>query len=190
MTTGFAAVVLAGGRARRLGGVDKVLLPVSGRSLLDRTLDAVAGARPVVVVGPRRDVDAPVRWTREDPPGSGPLAGVCAGLLQIPQDTALLAVLAADHPHLTSATVDRLRAAVVAAPRAAGAVLVDEAGRRQWLLGVWRPERLRAAMPEQVRDRPVRALLAGLDPVVVDACGAESSDVDTPDDLDRARELP
>ncbi|MER5393911.1 NTP transferase domain-containing protein, partial [Saccharopolyspora sp. NPDC002686] len=45
----FAAVVLAGGRARRLGGVDKVLLPVGGRTLLDRTLDAVAEADPLVV---------------------------------------------------------------------------------------------------------------------------------------------
>lgn len=183
-------MVLAGGRARRLGGVDKLLLPVSGRSLLDRTLDAVGEARPVVVVGPNRVVEAPVRWTREDPPGSGPLAGIHAGLLQIPQDTTLLAVLAADHPYLTSATVHRLRAAVVAAPRAAGAVLVDGTGRRQWLLGVWRPDRLRAAMPEQVRDRPVRAALADLDPVAVDARAAESSDVDTPDDLARARDLP
>lgn len=183
-------MVLAGGRARRLGGVDKVLLPVSGRSLLDRTLDAVDGASPVVVVGPRRDVEAPVRWTREDPPGSGPLAGVRAGLQRLPSSAGLLAVLAADHPHLTGATVSRLREAVVARPRAAGAVLVDESGRRQWLLGVWRPDRLRAAMPEQVRDRPVRALFADLDPVLVDAVGAESSDVDTPDDLTRARELP
>ncbi|WP_370591189.1 molybdenum cofactor guanylyltransferase [Saccharopolyspora montiporae] len=187
MTADFAAVVLAGGRARRLGGVDKVLLPVGGRSLLQRTLDVLRGAVPLVVVGPQREVDAPVHWTGEEPPGGGPLAGVRAGLQLVPEGSALVAVLAADHPHLTEATVPRLRAAVLAAPRAGGAVLVDAAGERQWLLGVWRADRLRAAMPEQVRDRPVRGTFAALDPVEVAPVGAEPADVDTPEDLLRAR---
>jgi molybdopterin-guanine dinucleotide biosynthesis protein A len=41
----FHAVVLAGGSARRLGGLDKALVEVDGITLLQRSLTAVAGAR-------------------------------------------------------------------------------------------------------------------------------------------------
>ncbi|MEV4319925.1 NTP transferase domain-containing protein [Actinocrispum sp. NPDC049592] len=76
----FAAIIFAGGKATRLGGVDKVMLRVNGQTLLERSLDAVTGADPIVVVGPRRDIQAPVVWVREDPPGAGPLAALAAGL--------------------------------------------------------------------------------------------------------------
>ena len=86
-----AAVLLAGGRASRMGGIDKPALEVRGRTLLERALDAVrgAGCAPVVIVGPRPehkavdDTDATgiaVEWAREDPPFSGPAAAVVAGL--------------------------------------------------------------------------------------------------------------
>ncbi|MEU6132680.1 molybdenum cofactor guanylyltransferase [Saccharopolyspora sp. NPDC047091] len=180
MVDEFAAVVLAGGSSRRLG-VDKLALSTGGRTLLEHTALAVRDADPLVVVGPRRPVSPPVRWAREDPPGSGPLAGLHAGLGEVPFERGLVAVLAADHPGLTAETVARLRAA--AGER--GAVLVDADGALQWLLGVWPVAVLRAAMPEQVRDRPVRALFAALDPAHVPAVGAEAADVDTPQDLHR-----
>ncbi|MER7012644.1 molybdenum cofactor guanylyltransferase [Saccharopolyspora sp. NPDC000359] len=181
----FAAVVLAGGRARRLGGVDKVLLPVGGRTLLDRTLDAVAAADPLVVVGPPRATARPVRWTAEDPPDGGPLAGLKAGLALLPAETRVVAVLAGDHPHLTPATTARLLAALRTS--SAGAVLTDSDNRPQWLVGVWRVAALREAMPAEVRDRPLRAVLAPLAPVHVPAVESEASDVDTPEDLREAR---
>ncbi|WP_344133025.1 molybdenum cofactor guanylyltransferase [Saccharopolyspora halophila] len=185
----FAALVLAGGRARRLGGVDKVLLPVAGRSLLDRTLDAVADADPIVVVGPERPTERAVQWTREEPPDGGPLAAVHAGLARLPAGTRVVAILAADHPHLTPETLARLRGSLTADLRAGGAVLAETGGRPQWLLGVWRVSALRAAMPDEVRDKPIRALLAPLAPIHVPATPTETSDVDTPEDLDRARTL-
>ncbi|MGW0901366.1 NTP transferase domain-containing protein, partial [Streptomyces goshikiensis] len=40
----YDAIVLAGGAARRLGGVDKPALPVGARTLLDRVLDACPDA--------------------------------------------------------------------------------------------------------------------------------------------------
>jgi molybdopterin-guanine dinucleotide biosynthesis protein A len=40
----LAVAILAGGRARRMGGIDKSSLPVDGRAILERLLDAV---RPV-----------------------------------------------------------------------------------------------------------------------------------------------
>ncbi|MEU4744233.1 NTP transferase domain-containing protein, partial [Actinosynnema sp. NPDC023658] len=60
----WAAVVLAGGRGSRLGGVDKASLVVDGRTLLDHVLDAVAAARQVIVVGPRKDDVTGVTWAR------------------------------------------------------------------------------------------------------------------------------
>ncbi|MYU19520.1 NTP transferase domain-containing protein, partial [Streptomyces sp. SID8361] len=60
MTPGaYDAVILAGGAARRLGGVDKPALRVGGRALLDRVLDACRGAGRTVVVGPRRPTVRP-----------------------------------------------------------------------------------------------------------------------------------
>ncbi|MFI8511390.1 DUF6457 domain-containing protein [Streptomyces sp. NPDC085460] len=79
MTTAFDAVVLAGGAARRLGGVDKPGVRVGGRALLDRVLAACAGAGRTVVVGDPRPTVRPVRWTREQPAGTGPVAALDAG---------------------------------------------------------------------------------------------------------------
>ncbi|MFI8367393.1 DUF6457 domain-containing protein [Streptomyces sp. NPDC085466] len=79
MTTAYDAVVLAGGAARRLGGVDKPGVRVGGRALLDRVLAACAGAGRTVVVGDPRSTVRPVRWTREQPSGTGPVAALDAG---------------------------------------------------------------------------------------------------------------
>ncbi|MEH1030606.1 NTP transferase domain-containing protein [Micromonospora profundi] len=101
----YAAVVLAGGAARRMGGVDKTALPVGGLSMRDRVLAAVADAVPLVLVGPADVVPAGVRVTREDPTGGGPVAATAAGLALLDQDTAVVALLAADLPLLTRAAL-------------------------------------------------------------------------------------
>lgn len=187
MAAEFAAVVLAGGRARRLGGVDKVLLPVGGRSLLDRTLDAVAEADPVIVVGTQRATTRPVQWALEDPPGGGPLAALNAGLLALPTAIPLVAVLAGDHPHLTRSTIQRLHDALHVSPDAPGAILAAADGGPQWLAGMWRTAQLRAAIPPQVQNAALRSALAPLAPLHIPATATEVSDVDTPEDLHRAR---
>ncbi|MFD1151439.1 molybdenum cofactor guanylyltransferase [Saccharothrix hoggarensis] len=175
----WTAVVLAGGRGSRLGGVDKAAVVVDGRTLLDHVLDAVAGARATVVVGPRKDDVPGVTWAREEPPGGGPLAGLAAGLAHVRTD--LVVVLAVDQPGLTRSTVDRLLAAVADS----GAVLVDEGGRLQWLAGAWRVAALRRALPADPRDVSMRSVLGPLDPVTVLARPGEARDVDTPRDLTR-----
>jgi molybdopterin-guanine dinucleotide biosynthesis protein A len=183
----WAAVVLAGGRARRLDGVDKPALTAGGRSLLDGVLEACRGARPIVVVGPARPVAAPaagaVRWAREEPPHGGPLAALVAGLPVVPPVAELTAVLAADLANLRPHTMTLLRRALRGA--AGGAVLVDDTGRPQWLCGVWRTATLRAAVAAagDPRDGAVRAVLAPLAPLLVAAEPGAAFDVDTPDDL-------
>ena len=84
----FGMIILAGGRATRLGGADKPGLTVGGRTLLDAVLAAgtEAGARQAVIVGPDRPGIAddaggpPVRFVREEPPGSGPVPALRRGL--------------------------------------------------------------------------------------------------------------
>ena len=197
MTALAAAVILAGGRGDRLGGTDKPALRLGPRSLLDICLDAVRGC-PTVVVGPPRELPAEVIATREHPAGGGPAAAVAAGIAALPPlpSDAVVAVLAADLPGIDRATIARLTAALTAAepdgqePGGAepgGAVLVDDAGRRQYLIGTWRLDRLRAAMARRPdwSGAPLRRLLEPIDTVEVAAVHRESADVDTPEDWRR-----
>ncbi|SFB57872.1 Molybdopterin-guanine dinucleotide biosynthesis protein A [Amycolatopsis marina] len=181
---GLAAIVLAGGGARRLAGLDKPMIEVGGRTLLHGVLAAVGPADPVIVVGPERAGFPGVRWTREDPPGGGPVAALATGLECVPPGATEVAVLAGDLLGVTASTVRRLRAALGAGD---GALLVDEDGRRQWLAGVWRPVALRAALPARPSGAALRRVLGGLSIVEVPALRGETFDVDTPADLDRAR---
>lgn len=183
----FDAVVLAGGRARRLGGIDKPALEIGGRPLVARVADAVGHASRIIVVGPYRPGLRGVTVTREDPPGAGPVAAIAAGLTHAaaPQ----VALLAGDLPFLTRAAVDALREAAAGRP---GAVLVDADAREQWLLGVWDGRALREAV-RSYRGSAVRGLLAPLGPRRVRLAVPEEGpapwfDCDTADDVTAARE--
>jgi molybdopterin-guanine dinucleotide biosynthesis protein A len=149
----FDAVVLAGGGARRLDGTDKPALRIGGATLLDRVLGACADAERTVCVGPERRTVRPVRWTREDPPGGGPVAALAVGLEHISAGRVL--VLAADLPFLDAGLV---RALVQATDGADGAVLVDDEGRDQWLAGCYQHAALAAGLD---RLRAERGELAG-----------------------------
>ncbi|MBM7775393.1 molybdopterin-guanine dinucleotide biosynthesis protein A [Actinokineospora baliensis] len=177
----WAAVILAGGKATRMGGIDKPALVVGGSTLLDRAITAVAHADEIVVVGPPRPTVHPVRWTREPEPGSGPVAALAAGLEFVTADTTVL--LAADLLAISRATVDRLRAE-------APALLVDADGRDQWLLGAWPTAPLRAALPERPVDAALRKVLTGLSPVRLVDLDGSSRDVDHPADLPGGGRVP
>ncbi|WP_141939441.1 molybdenum cofactor guanylyltransferase [Microbacterium sp. SLBN-154] len=202
----LSAILLAGGRARRLGGVAKPLQTVGGRSLLDIAVTAAtrAGADPIVAVGPEMPAAGTVRWTREDPPFGGPVAGIVAGFdaattaADTPASWTL--VLACDLPHAESA-VPLLTAAAALVPSDVEAVcLGDATSRPQFLVGVFRTAALGRRierMPQRGRDAAVRDLVTDLAVTVVrdpgaaalssDAAAALSFDVDTWEDLEAAR---
>src|SRR4051794_24930337 len=75
----YAAVVLAGGRAARLGGQAKPQLEGGGRTMLAAGLAAVADADPRIVVGPPQPVPGGVLVVREEPPRGGPGAALRPG---------------------------------------------------------------------------------------------------------------
>ncbi|MFB6824983.1 NTP transferase domain-containing protein [Streptomyces virginiae] len=185
----YDAIVPAGGAARRLGGADKPALSVGGRALLDRVLDACPDARTTVVVGDRRATARPVHWTREDPPGGGPVAALDAGLRRTTAE--LVLVLSADLPFLDRETVRTLLEA--AAPGRDGAMLRDPDGRDQPLVAAYRAEPLRreiallAAEHGTLTGLPLRALTAELDLARVTSRPLASFDCDTWEDLAAAR---
>ncbi len=191
----FAAVVLAGGGGRRLGGVDKASLDLAGSTLLARTLTAVSGARPVVVVGPPRDLPAGVLQVQEHPAGGGPVAGVAAGLA-ILEETAglpgLLVVLACDMPFVEQAAVARLVDAVHGAEAGIdGAAFVDGDGRRQHLAAAYRTGALREALNAagQLNGAAMRDVAKRLTVVEIEADPETTLDCDTWSDVRRTRHV-
>jgi molybdopterin-guanine dinucleotide biosynthesis protein A len=175
---GFCGIVLAGGTAARMDGIDKAGLELGGRTLLEWSIDAYVDADEVVVVGPPSVRTArPVTFTREDPPRGGPVAGLLTGVDALLRAPSLVGVLAVDMPHVTAYTMRRLREAATGRD---GAFLVDGDGRRQ-LAGVLSADRLAAVRPdlEHQHGMSLRALLAPLDLADVPADGPESRDVDT-----------
>ena len=189
------AILLAGGRASRMGGVAKPLLDIGGRSMLQRAIDACrgAGCAPITVVAPEPDgtVDAAgVRWTREDPPFGGPAAGVVAALETWDAAPEWAFVLACDLPGVEAAVAQLHRDVVLVPADTDGMCLADAASRPQWLIGVYRTEALHIAaraLPDRGRNASMRALLDDLAIAVVPASPDLTDDVDTLDDLERFR---
>ena len=169
----FDAVILAGGRGSRLGGVSKGDLEVGGRRLVDIAVGAArdAGASRVIVVGSVA-VDAPAVVVSEDPPFGGPAAGLAAALPTVTAPWTLL--LACDLPRaaelvdllvreLLDLGVDPPISTHVDPPAGAdgddqvlrrapaaglgdGLVVVDGEGHTQWLAGLYRTASLRHAV--------------------------------------------
>ncbi|WP_205471778.1 molybdenum cofactor guanylyltransferase [Nocardioides sp. SYSU D00038] len=177
----YCAVVLAGGVAARLDGVDKASVELDGRTLLAWTLDAVVDAAEVVVVGDPVPTERPVTFTREDPRHGGPAAALLTGCDALLRRTPWLAAVAVDMPRLTFDTLRRLRSAAAGHD---GAVLVDPGGRRQLALVV-ATARLQEVRPDHEGQHhlALHRLLAPLDLAEVAARGEEHRDVDTWADL-------
>ncbi|MFG6466274.1 molybdenum cofactor guanylyltransferase MobA [Roseateles sp. BYS87W] len=114
----IVGLVLAGGRGTRMGGVDKGLQPWHGRPLAAHVLDALAPQVQSLMVSANRHLDAYAALgvpVLPDPPAyafAGPLAGMLAGLLAVPDDTWLLTV-PCDSPQLPSDLAARLWAAAL-----------------------------------------------------------------------------
>lgn len=185
-STIYAAVVLAGGRGARLGGVTKPLIEVGGRSMLDAALAAAEGATEVVVVG---DVPVPdgVRQIVEDPPRSGPAAAVAAGVAALTRDPPWILVLASDLPGAERA-VPALVAAAATDADSDGVCFHDDTGHPQWMLALYRAAALRAAIAAQpTTDLPLKRLVAPLTLTMIPGDADAIGDCDTWDEIEAAR---
>jgi len=186
------AIILAGGRAARLGGATKPELTLAGRRLLDYALEAARGARRTVVVAPDSIAVPPgVARTMENPAHGGPVAAIGAGFAALAHDTApaqYVLLLSCDAPAAVPAVARMYAALAAAGDEVDGAVLSDD-GRPQWLISIVRTAVLGSRLAElaPLPGRSMRALMAEFVLVSVPARGAESRDVDTWDDLEDLR---
>ncbi|WP_207556028.1 molybdenum cofactor guanylyltransferase [Intrasporangium flavum] len=176
-------VVLAGGTSRRFGA-DKLAAPLGASTVLDRLLAELPARWPVVLVGPVRPTARPdAVWVREEPSGGGPLAGIAAAVPAAESD--LVAVVAGDMPFAAPA-LETLVAALDASGADVGGAVARVDGRDNALLAAYRTDALRAVLPPEPHGRPARTLLT-VPHVAVPVPAGPARDVDTPEDLERAR---
>ncbi|MEU7628546.1 NTP transferase domain-containing protein [Nocardia sp. NPDC049220] len=184
--TAADAIVLAGGRASRMGGVDKPAIVIGGRSMLEAALAAVACCAHTVVVGPHRpELPPEIRQVTEVPPGSGPVSALGAGLRALGAAAPLVLVLAADLPFVSGRTMSELiRHCTESGADAVFAA--DESGRPQYLIGVWRRSALVAALDglDSLINQPMKALVPA-DSAIIALPGV--TDCDTEEQVRRAR---
>jgi molybdopterin-guanine dinucleotide biosynthesis protein A len=197
----FDAVILAGGRSARLGGVPKPELRYGGDTLLARSLQAARGALAVVVVGPDPGtLPEGVLTCRESPAFAGPAAAIAAGLDALRAQRAgraapMTLVLACDMPHVAAAVSALLEAAEGArcgVPAGAeghhgAGIMAVAAGRRQPLVGLYDTAALQrsadgAARRGALENASVFALVASLEVQEVIVPAGSTDDVDTWDD--------
>lgn len=130
----MTGALLAGGRARRLGGVAKGLIEVDGEAIAARLLRLLADQCDDVFVvgdpeGPYAGLGVPVVADRV--PGKGAPGGVHAALSTAAPGW--VCVLACDLPRFDRATLDALRGRA----RDQDAVLARVEGRLQPTAGLW-----------------------------------------------------
>lgn len=137
MTSGVAAVILAGGEGKRIGG-GKPLKMLKGRRLIDLALGQARSWSDAVAIAVREDsqVGAPGAALIHDEPGiEGPLGGLIAGLtFARDQGRELLLTIPSDMPFLPPDLLDRLAAAL---GRHASA-LASSGGHVHPVCGLWR----------------------------------------------------
>ncbi|NJO54647.1 MAG: molybdenum cofactor guanylyltransferase MobA [Bacteroidales bacterium] len=144
-------LVIAGGRARRMGGGDKMLIRIGGATLVERATAALRPGCISLVINASGDLArlAALRLpvVADGIPGfAGPLAGILAGLdwtIANAPGVDWLASVPTDCPFLPPDLVARLHAARAAAD--ADIACASSGGRTHPVIGLW-PLRLREAL--------------------------------------------
>jgi len=112
-------LVLAGGQARRMGGIDKGLIELAGRPMIEHVLEALRPQVGAVLINANRNLEAYQRYGHPVLPDAlggflGPLAGTLTALermdtdylLTVPCDSPLLAPDLAARMFTAAAAVD------------------------------------------------------------------------------------
>ena len=162
-TTGVIGILLAGGQARRMGGGDKCLRQLAGRTLLARIIERARPQVDALVLNANGD---PARFAAYGLPVApdviegfaGPLAGVLTGMdwaAENAADARLIATFPTDAPFLPQDMVARMLAAV--ADDAADLACAASAGRAHPVAGLW-PVALRTELRHAMQDEDMRKI--------------------------------
>ncbi len=192
------AIILAGGQGRRMGFVDKPLLPLSGASLLQHVLSRLEGQYDAIAINANgdkarfADFQLPVI---SDSAGDnlGPLAGVLAGLDWAaefhPAATHLLTT-PGDAPFIPLDLTGRLKSALKSHKTTYARAC--SFGRRHPVVGLW-PIEIRANLRDALVNKGVRKIdfFTGDDVVDVDFAGIPDPffNVNTQADRDEAERI-
>lgn len=193
----LAGVVLAGGLGRRLGGVDKALLPLGGAPLVAHVARRLAAQVGAIAINANGDagrfagLDLPV-VADPLPDRPGPLAGVLAGMeWAAARGFRAVVTVSTDAPFFPADLVARLQAA--AGDDAAIAATAGTPPRMHPTFGLWPvalAPRLRAAL--LAGDRRMMHWAEACDAATAifdDPDGTSFLNINTPEDLARAESL-
>jgi len=193
-------LVLAGGLARRMGGGDKPMTRIGGKTILARVLERMAPQCSRLVLNangdPARFADTGLPVIADDVPDfAGPLAGILAGLdwaAAHAPDIATVVSVPGDCPFLPPDLVARLSAAREAAGQPLACARSGEW--RHPVVGLW-PVALRADLRRALTQEGMRKIELWTAPhgVALVDWPAEPVDpffnVNTPDDAAAAEKL-
>lgn len=114
----ITGIVLAGGMGRRMGGVDKGLVPFQGKPLVEHVLERLRPQVSEVLINANRETDTYAGFGHQVIPDAiggfaGPLAGLHCGMTAATQP--LVVTVPCDSPFLPGDLVKRLLQAMQAA---------------------------------------------------------------------------
>lgn len=198
MLSGTAAVILAGGLSRRMGGGDKCLLPLAGRALLDHVIARLSPQAFPLALNANGD---PGRFAHVGLPVladtvegyAGPLAGILAGMIWAERDAgaACVVTVAGDTPFLPADLVSRLTETFAKDPRKVA--VAASGGRLHPTFACW-PVALRGRLQAFLDKSETLRVTAFLDATgfqAVDFSIEDGADpffnINTPADLESAR---
>ncbi len=189
-TTG--AIVMAAGRASRMGGPHKLLEILGGRPVIAHIIDSLAAAGlppPIVVLGHEADAvraaigTRPAQYVVAEDAALGLSQSIRAGIGAIPADWEAVLLCLGDMPGISPATLRCL----ADAPAPAGSVVIPVTGGRRGNPLRWG----RAFFADLARlegDIGGKALLGSVSPVEIDVADPGIwFDIDTPAALEQAR---
>ncbi len=163
MASGAFGILLAGGLARRMGGGDKGLRSIGGRTILDRVVAVMQAQCSGLVLNangdPARFSDLGLPVVADDLPGfQGPLAGILAGLDWIAAhepEVARAVSVPTDTPFLPSDLVLRLDSA--RAEEGAEIAVACSGGREHPVVTLW-PVEIRHALRRALVEEEFRKM--------------------------------
>ena len=193
-----AAILLAGGQARRMGGGDKNLMMLAGKPVLRHVLDRVDFADRPLMINANGD---PARYAAFGLPVcadvidgyAGPLAGILTGLEWVAanhSDCSHMVSLATDAPFLPVNLIAVLESAIGDGAEIAQAMSLH---RRHPVFAIW-PVAIAGALRDAVIDEGVRKIddfTARYHCVTVEFAGTPDPfmNLNRPDDFDLATQI-
>jgi molybdopterin-guanine dinucleotide biosynthesis protein A len=189
-------VILAGGKATRMGGGDKGLLPLSEGTILDHVIARLSPQVAGMAINANGEAERFAGLGLPVLPDSiadypGPLAGVLAGLdWAVGQGAESVVSVAADTPFFPHDLVWRLQ--VAAKDMEHPLALAATPDGRQPTFGLWPValrDDLRAALQEGLRKVVMWTDRHGGREALFDEAGEPFFNVNTPEDLDKAQAM-